>query len=116
MIPTVETQPYVELTLWHILKIAGSYHLVGEPLQREDGGPRISSPIADMDARNWLATTESGRQYRLFEGSNVPLEKLKNGFLKGYCAHYGLDIEDVEIASVFDVELALATPANSLKV
>ena len=114
MIPSVETQQYVELTLWHILKIAGSYHLVGEPLNRADGGPRISSPIAEMDARNWLATTESGRQYRLFEGSTVPLEQLKNGFLKGYCAYYGLDIDDVELANVFDVELALTSPANRL--
>ncbi|WP_343314030.1 hypothetical protein AAIB41_02480 [Brucella sp. BE17] len=116
MIPTVETQPYVELTLWHILKIAGSYHLVGEPLNRADGGPRISSPIAEMDARNWLATTSSGREYRLMEGSTVPLGHLRNGFLKGYCAHYGLDIDDVGLADALEVELALASPANRLKV
>ncbi len=116
MIPSVSEQPRVDLALWHILKIAGSYHIVGEPVNSADGRPRITSPVAEIDASAGWAKTASGREYRLFEGSTVSFEDLEKRFLRGYCAFYGLKISDVEVADLQEVELALATPANRLKV
>lgn len=114
MIPSVSEQPKVDLTLWHILKIAGSYHIVGEPVNSADGRPRITSPIAEIDAKVGIAVTSSGREYRLFEGSTVSFEDLEKRFLRGYCAFYGLRIADVEVADLQEVELALATPVNRM--
>jgi hypothetical protein len=116
MIPSVSEQPSVDLTLWHILKIAGSYHIVGEPVNSADGRPRITSPLAEIVADTGIAVTSSGREYRLFEGATVPFEQLKTGFLRGYCARYGLELDDVEVVDVQEVKLALVTPANRLKV
>ncbi|GEM_PF-4654077 len=114
MIPSVSEQPKVDLALWHILKIAGSYHIVGEPVNSADGKPRITSPIAEIDATAGWARTASGREYRLFEGATVAFEELDKRFLRGYCAFYGLRIADVEVADMQEVELALSTPANKM--
>jgi hypothetical protein len=116
MIPSVSQQPSVNLTLWHIVKILGDYHLVGEPVNRADGGPRITSPIAEIDLSEGWARTASGREYRLFEGATVPSSDLKNRFLRGYCVRHGLVLDDVELTDFQEVELAFATSANRLKV
>lgn len=114
MIPSVSEQPKVDISLWHILKIAGSYHIVGEPLNSADGRPRITSPVAEFDATAGWARTSSGREYRLFEGATVPFEQLKSGFLRGYCARYWLDLDDVEVVDVQEVELALTPAVNKM--
>ncbi len=116
MIPSVSQQPSVNLTLWHIVKILGDYHLVGEPVNRSDGGARITSPIAEIDVEKGWAKTASGRQYRLFEGSTVPFSQLKRRYLRGYCVRHGLELDDVELAEFREVELALTAPVNRLKV
>ena len=116
MVPSVSEQPSVDLTLWHILKIAGSYHIVGEPVNSADGKPRITSPIAEIDASAGWAKTASGREYKLFEGATVSFEELEKRFLRGYCAFYGLKISDVEVADFQEVELALSNPVNTIMI
>lgn len=114
MIPSVSQQPSVNFSVWHTVKILGDYHLVGEPVNREDGGARITSPIAEIDVEKGWAKTASGRQYRLFEGSIVPFSQLKRRYLRGYCVRHGLKLEDVELTDFQEVELALAVPVNRL--
>ena len=111
---SVYEQPYIDLKLWHFIKIDGYYHIVGEPINiynfpggtvreanTEDSKPRITSHILEFVTEKCIAITTTGRVYRLFECErhNKPsFQQISDGILKEYCEKNGVDISKVELA------------------
>jgi hypothetical protein len=109
MIKSVDEEPHIRLTRWGVLQDIFGYRLVG--VQEGSTGGRVTSPVVSWDSHALVATTESGRQYRLVGDSDHDVAVM---IIKAHAVKSGFGLDEVALADVWELEMLGPQPGEGL--